>query len=79
MCDAIVVCGAEAAFIEYKGSTFTAYSKYSGDLQALTKEIDKKLVRSERKRKGLLQLADAISKQHVPDLVESGGSRGVAS
>ena len=30
VCDAIIVCGSDAVFIEYKGSTFTAESKYRG-------------------------------------------------
>ena len=60
VCDAIVVCGADAIFLEYKGSTFTATSKYKGDLEALAAEIEENLIGTESKRKGIRQLSHAI-------------------
>jgi len=59
-CDAIVVCGTAAVFLEYKGSTFTATSKYKGDLNELAAEIEENLIGTESKRKGVRQLANAI-------------------
>ena len=60
VCDAIVVCGTAAVFLEYKGSTFTATSKYKGDLNELAAEIEENLIGTESKRKGIRQLANAI-------------------
>lgn len=60
VCDAIVVCGADAIFLEYKGSTFTAASKYKRDLEALAAEIEENLIGTESKRKGIRQLSHAI-------------------
>ena len=61
-CDAIVLSkGYAAVVIEYKGSVFTAGSKYGGDLQALQAEMEKKLVGQPTERKGVLQLAHSIS------------------
>lgn len=50
VCDGIVVCGTEAAFIEYKGHTFTAEAKYSGDLKILDDEVERHLVGTEDER-----------------------------
>lgn len=60
VCDAIITCGSNAVFIEYKGSTFTAESKYKGDLTALAEEIKENLVGTESRRKGIGQLANSI-------------------
>ena len=60
VCDAIVVAGNDAIFLEYKGSTFTAESKYKGDLNELAAEIEENLIGSPSKRKGIRQLAHAI-------------------
>lgn len=60
VCDAVITCGGNAVFIEYKGSTFTAESKYKGDLTALAEEIKENLVGTESKRKGIGQLANSI-------------------
>ena len=60
ICDAIVICGSDAVFLEYKGSTFTAESKYKGDLTELAAEIADNLIGTETKRKGIRQLANAI-------------------
>ncbi len=60
VCDAIIVCGSDAVFVEYKGSTFTAESKYKGDLTELAAEIEDNLIGTETKRKGIRQLTHAI-------------------
>jgi hypothetical protein len=60
VCDAIIVCGDCAVLLEYKGSTFTAESKYRGDLNELAIEINDNLVGSETRRKGIRQLAKSI-------------------
>ena len=60
VCDAIVVSGNDAIFLEYKGSTFTAESKYKGDLHELGAEIEDNLIGTQSKRKGIRQLAHAI-------------------
>ena len=59
VCDAIIVCGSDAVFLEYKGSTFTAESKYQGDLNKLAAEIENKLIGTQSRRKGIRQLAHA--------------------
>ena len=58
VCDAIILCGECAIFIEAKGSTFTADSKYGTDLVQLQAEIEDKLV----KKKGVGQLASKIER-----------------
>lgn len=60
VCDAIVVCASSALIMEFKGSTFTAKAKYSGDKDLLSSEIDSKLVKSGKQKKGVRQLANAI-------------------
>ncbi len=60
VCDAIIVCGGNAILIEYKGSTFTAESKYKGDLIELATEIKDNLIGTETRRKGIRQLTHAI-------------------
>lgn len=60
VCDAIVLSGVNAVFIEYKGSTFTAQAKYKGDLNDLASEIEENLIGTPSKRKGIRQLAHAI-------------------
>lgn len=60
VCDAIVICGGNAVFIEYKGRTFTAESKYKGALEELATEIRDHLVGTEIKRKGVRQLANSV-------------------
>jgi ferredoxin len=63
VCDGIVICGNTAVFLEIKGSTFTAQSKYGADLAALTKELENKLVQNQAgKSKGVGQLAKAVEK-----------------
>lgn len=57
VCDGIIVAGADAVILEYKGHTFRAESKYSGDLSALEGEINEHLV-----LKGVRQVAVAIEK-----------------
>ena len=61
VCDALMLCGSDAVFIEYKGAFFTAASKYGRSPEKLLQEIEDKLIRNpEGKRKGIEQLADAI-------------------
>jgi ferredoxin len=63
VCDGIVVCGTTAVFLEVKGSTFTAQSKYGLDLATLSKELEDKLIQNQAgKSKGVAQLGDAIQK-----------------
>lgn len=72
VCDAIIIAGNEAVFLEYKGSTFTAESKYKGDLDELASEIKEKLIGTAVKRKGVRQLSHAILSvfdKHHPNLV----------
>ncbi len=60
VCDGLILCGASAALLEYKGSTFTAEGKYGGNPSLLQEEIEKKLVGSPKNKKGVRQLAAAI-------------------
>jgi hypothetical protein len=57
VCDAILVCGDSALFIESKGATFTAEAKYGTDSNLLRDEIEEKLVETKGRRKGVGQLA----------------------
>lgn len=57
VCDAILVCGDSALFVESKGATFTAEAKYGTDSDCLRSEIEEKLVETEGRRKGVGQLA----------------------
>ena len=59
VCDAILVCGDSAAFIEFKGATFTAKAKYGNDPALLRSELDRKLVRGD-KRQAVEQLCCSI-------------------
>jgi hypothetical protein len=67
VCDAIIVSGSSACFLEYKGSMFKADAKYTGDPWKLKSEIDLKLVGDAENRKGLLQLSKAISEVCGPN------------
>jgi hypothetical protein len=60
VCDVIVQCGPIAIFIEIKGNTITSEAKYSNDLAELRKELERKWVGTEEKRKGVWQLVSAI-------------------
>jgi hypothetical protein len=60
VCDAIVICGKNAIFIEMKGGTFTAKSKYGGSVAVLRKELEAKLIRSEDREQAVHQLARNI-------------------
>jgi hypothetical protein len=62
VCDAIVVCGRTAIFIEIKGNTITSEGKYGSDVDRLRNELEKKYVGTEDNRKGVRQLAAAIHK-----------------
>jgi len=63
VCDGLLLCGSDAVFLEYKGAVFTAQSKYSGCAKKLEGEIHDKLIQNPGgKRKGIEQLAEAISR-----------------
>lgn len=62
VCDGLVICGRSAVLMEYKGSTFTAASKYGGDADVLKREIEGKLVGTEARRKGVRQLVNAVER-----------------
>lgn len=63
ICDGLILQGDSLVLLEYKSSMFRAETKYSGDFELLVDEIEKKLVRdkSESKKKGVEQLADAVA------------------
>jgi hypothetical protein len=67
VCDSIVISGNTACFLEYKGVVFNTAAKYSGDYRDLLGEIDLKLIGTERSRKGVLQLINAISEVSPPN------------
>ena len=58
VCDAIILCDRVAVLVEHKGSTFTADAKYSGNVETLRAEIERKLVA----HKGVEQLAAAADR-----------------
>ncbi|HZU33808.1 MAG TPA: hypothetical protein VFB79_22025, partial [Candidatus Angelobacter sp.] len=60
VCDAIVVCGRIAVFLEMKGSTIASDAKYGSDINKLRDEIEKKYVGLGNDRKGVRQLVAAI-------------------
>jgi hypothetical protein len=60
VCDLIVLCDRIAIFIEIKGNTITSEAKYSGDIDSLRTELDRKWVGASDKRKGVTQLVPAI-------------------
>lgn len=66
VCDGIIVCGHRIIFLEYKGRTFRADAKYSGDFEILRKEIHTHLVGTAEKPKGVYQLSNAIKKVFDP-------------
>jgi hypothetical protein len=61
VCDLVVKSGRSAAFIEFKGATFTAQSKYCGDFNRLKQAIKEKLVEDDAGAKAVQQLARSIS------------------
>ena len=61
VCDALVICGSSAAFIELKGSTFSSRAKYGADYKDLRREIQQKLVQKpDGSPKAVYQLKRAI-------------------
>lgn len=66
VCDGIIICGHRIIFLEYKGRTFRADAKYSGDPEILRKEIHTHLVGTDEKPKGISQLSNAIKKVFDP-------------
>jgi hypothetical protein len=71
VCDGLIVCGRVAILMEYKGSTFTAASKYGGEIEPLKREIDEKLVGEPNRRKGVRQLAHAVERLGRPEDTDS--------
>ena len=63
ICDGLILQDGSLVLLEYKSSMFTAETKYSGNVNSLVGEIEKKLVRdkAESKKKGVEQLADAVA------------------
>jgi hypothetical protein len=62
VCDGIVLCkGYAAVFMEFKGSLFRADAKWGGDVSLLERELRTKLIEDDGERKGVTQLANAIS------------------
>jgi hypothetical protein len=57
VCDALVVCGDSMLFIESKGATFSARSKYGTDPSMLREEIEEKFIQTKDAKKGIGQLA----------------------
>lgn len=68
VCDAIILCGRDAIFMEYKGRTFTSKAKYGGEAEVLAREFDKYLIGTEQEKKGVIQLVNAIKKAFDPSL-----------
>jgi hypothetical protein len=60
VCDAILLCGDSALFMESKGATFTAAAKYGNDPATLSRELEEKLVQTPDQKKGVSQLATRI-------------------
>ena len=60
VCDALLLCGDSALFIESKGATFTAEAKYGTDPIVLREEIEEKFIQAEGQKKGVGQLAARI-------------------
>lgn len=60
LCDGLILCGSKAVILEYKGGLFSANAKYDGAPEVLRADIEKKLVGTEEKRKGVRQLIQAI-------------------
>lgn len=60
VCDAILLCGDSIVFVESKGATFTAEAKYGVDPAKLRDEIQEKFVETDKRKKGIGQLATAI-------------------
>src|SRR5208337_4012755 len=57
VCDAVVVCGNSALFLESKGATFTADAKYGSEPGKLRKEIEEKFIHDDKREVGIGQLA----------------------
>ena len=60
VCDLIVQCDRTAILVEVKGNMITSEAKYSGDLDTLRNELERKWVGAGEKRKGVTQLVPAI-------------------
>ena len=56
------MCGRSLIFVEAKGTTFTARSKYEGDRNLLRNELETKLVESPDRAQAVIQLARNIER-----------------
>jgi hypothetical protein len=71
LCDAAVVCGTSAVFIEMKGATFTSRAKYGSDYHRLMAEVDAKLVQEpDGVAKAVYQLKRAVELAFDPSAPE---------
>jgi hypothetical protein len=74
LCDAAVLCGTSAVFIEMKGATFTSRAKYGSDYHRLMAEVDAKLVHEpDGVAKAVYQLKRAVESafdRSVPEKVK---------
>jgi|SRR5271157_1925044 len=77
ICDAIVMCGTTAVFMEVKLGTCAADVRYSGDHARFRKFLEEKLVTGTDRPVGVSQLARAVSnittmpKENLPDWLRS--------
>ncbi len=62
VCDGIIICGDAAILIEYEGNTFSVQAMCSYEPQRLGEEIERKLDGTEKRRKGVRQLVDTVSR-----------------
>ena len=60
VCDAILICDRTAILIEIKGNIITSEGKYSGNIESLRTELERKYVGTQKNKKGVLQLIAAI-------------------
>lgn len=61
-CDGVILAGANAIFMEYKGSMLTAEAKYSGSSESLMADLGRKFIGTDDAPKGVRQLAKSIVK-----------------
>src|ERR1700722_5229179 len=82
VCDVIVQCGSTAIFIEIKGNTITSEAKYSGDLDSLKGDLEKKWVGNGDKKHGVKQLVPAIKQtcaDEAPRLINGIDMRSIST
>lgn len=64
--DAAVICGDEAIFLEFKGTTFSAAAKYEGNPQRLRDELETKLIESADRPQAVTQLVKNLEATFGP-------------